>query len=184
MPRRARQPQREPTADKHASAKRVVVPTAEMSEIDNSLIAKAKKKIDPLGKEGAELRKKNGFHLNWDRADDLDELPAWVKTIFIHEKVLPQALINSVRRYASEGEGYQSKLFDASFNGIDAEKRWLFWEHEANWQNRLIHGNSIEVMTSLLEREKREGQVQCMFFDPPFGIDYKGIVANKGGGSQ
>lgn len=176
------QPKREPSADKHASSKRVVVPTSEMSEIDNSLNAKEKRNLDPKGKEGAKLRKENGFHLNWDRAGDLDELPSWVKTIFIHEKILPQALINSVSRNASEGEN-QGKLFDANFNGIDAEKRWLFWEHEANWSNRLIHGNSIEVMTSLLEREKREGQVQCLFFDPPFGIDFKGLVANKGGGA-
>ena len=150
-----------------------------MMEMDDTLQHKTKKTLDPKGEEAKKARENNGFFLNWDRADDLEEMPVWIKTIYTHEKILPQALIESVRKGSNQGD-----LFGSNFNGVKPNDRWQFWEHEANWQNRLIHGNSIEVMVSLLEKEKREGQVQCIFFDPPYGIDYKSIVANKqqGGG--
>lgn len=174
---------REPTADVHSSASRAIVPTSEMSEQEPSLLEKERVYLDPERKEAIKERVASGFFLQWHRADDLDELPIWVKTIFTHEKIAPKALIESVRARA-ESVDKQTELFGANFNGIDPKDRWNFWIHESNWQNRLIHGNSIEVMASLLEREKREGQVQCMFFDPPYGINFQGIVAKQKGGGR
>ena len=74
---------------------------------------------------------------------------------------------------ARKGDGLQTDLF-ADFNGVeggDAAKT-EFYQHEANWTNRMILGDSLQVMASLAEREGLRGKVQCIYFDPPYGIKF------------
>ena len=62
----------------------------------------------------------------------------------------------------------------AIFNGVeggDAAKT-EFYQHESNWTNRMILGDSLQVMASLAEREGLRGKVQCIYFDPPYGIKF------------
>ena len=47
-----------------------------------------------------------------------------------------------------------------------------FYQHDANWSNRMILGDSLQVMGSLAEREGLRGRVQCIYFDPPYGITF------------
>ena len=68
--------------------------------------------------------------------------------------------------------GFQPDLF-ADFNGLpNAEARTEFYQHDANWSNRMILGDSFQVMASLAEREGLRGKVQCIYIDPPYGIKF------------
>ena len=68
--------------------------------------------------------------------------------------------------------GFQANLF-ADFNGLpDEDARTEFYQHDANWSNRMILGDSLQVMASLAEREGLRGKVQCIYLDPPYGIKF------------
>ena len=61
----------------------------------------------------------------------------------------------------------------ADFNGLPSEDaKTEFYQHDAHWSNRMILGDSLQVMASLAEREGLRGQVQCIYFDPPYGIKF------------
>jgi hypothetical protein len=68
-----------------------------------------------------------------------------------------------------EAEADIPDLF-ADFNGITPEQRAEFYQHDQHWSNRMILGDSLQVMASLSERESLKGKVQCIYFDPPYGI--------------
>jgi len=88
--------------------------------------------------------------------------------LYVREKVHPAAFVNLL-----QGGGEQPSLF-GDFNGLpspDAAYEW--YQHAANWSNRLIHGESVRVMASLLGRENLTGKVQMIYFDPPYGMGYK-----------
>ena len=66
----------------------------------------------------------------------------------------------------------QLDLF-ADFNGLPSEAaKTEFYQHDANWSNRMILGDSLQVMASLAEREGLRGKVQCIYIDPPYGIKF------------
>ncbi|MDR6794794.1 adenine-specific DNA-methyltransferase [Pseudarthrobacter oxydans] len=109
-------------------------------------------------------------------ADDLDEYDADLVTdappIFIQEKIDPRVLIENLRRSASRlDDEPELTLFD-SFDGLDDLQQIEFYEHDANWSNRMILGDSLQVMASLAEREKLRGKVQMVYIDPPYGIKF------------
>ena len=98
----------------------------------------------------------------------------------IQEKVHPKVLIDDLVRRSKYAEaeravgekGFQPDLF-ADFNGLpSAEARTEFYQHDANWSNRMILGDSLQVMASLAEREGLRGKVQCIYIDPPYGIKF------------
>ena len=100
--------------------------------------------------------------------------------LFIQEKVHPKVLIDDLRRRskeaaagnAADASGFQADLF-ADFNGLpSADARTEFYQHDANWSNRMILGDSLQVMASLAEREGLRGKVQCIYLDPPYGIKF------------
>ena len=69
-------------------------------------------------------------------------------------------------------QGFMSDLF-ADFNGLPSEDaKTEFYQHDAHWSNRMILGDSLQVMASLAEREGLRGNVQCVYFDPPYGIKF------------
>ena len=95
--------------------------------------------------------------------------------IYIQEKVHPKAIIDALRRDSrarSEAAVDAPDLF-AAFNGLDdPEARMEFYGHDQHWSNRMILGDSLQVMASLAEREGLRGRVQCIYFDPPYGIKF------------
>ncbi|WP_292114223.1 site-specific DNA-methyltransferase [Mesorhizobium sp.] len=95
--------------------------------------------------------------------------------IYRQEAIHPKHLIDDLRRIsdrARESGAEQPNLF-ADFNGItDPEARTEFYQHAQHWTNRFILGDSLQVMASLAEREAIRGKVQCIFFDPPYGIKF------------
>jgi len=107
--------------------------------------------------------------LVWKGKDvDADELVADAPPIYIQEKIDPRVLIENLRRTAERPEEEpELTLFD-SFDGLDDLQQIEFYEHDANWSNRMILGDSLQVMGSLAEREKLRGKVQMVYIDPPF----------------
>jgi adenine-specific DNA-methyltransferase len=95
--------------------------------------------------------------------------------IYIQEKVQPKAIIDGLLKQArdrAEKAADEPDLF-ADFNGLtDPEARLEFYQHDQHWSNRMILGDSLQVMASLAEREGLRGKVQCIYFDPPYGIKF------------
>ena len=88
--------------------------------------------------------------------------------LYVREKVHPAAFVKLL-----EGTGEQPQLFH-DFNGLpSADAAYEWYQHAANWSNRLIQGESARVMASLLARETMAGKVQMIYFDPPYGMGYK-----------
>ncbi len=112
--------------------------------------------------------------LTWRGKDNQDwsDLVVNVPPIYVQEKIHPKALIDDlVKRSKRKDEQDAPDLF-SDFNGIDAEAKTEFYEHDQNWSNRMILGDSLQVMASLAEREKLRGKVQAIYFDPPYGIKF------------
>ena len=101
---------------------------------------------------------------------DLDDLTVNVPPLYIQEKVHPKVLIDDLVRQSRNGSQpseYQVDMF-ADFNGLpEGADRTEFYRHEGYWQNRLVLGDSLQVMASLSEREGLQGKVQCIYIDPP-----------------
>ncbi len=94
--------------------------------------------------------------------------------LYIREKIRPEAFIGSLRREDTQGSFFES------FNGLPSKNAQYEWyRHKANWQNRIIHGESARVMASLAGREGLTGQVQMIYFDPPYGIGFKSNFQTK-----
>ncbi|MFA6031553.1 MAG: site-specific DNA-methyltransferase [Myxococcota bacterium] len=106
---------------------------------------------------------------------DWSDLVVNAPPIFVQEKVHPKAIIDDLKRRSNarrEAETNAPDLF-ADFNGIsDPEARAEFYQHAQHWTNRFILGDSLQVMASLAEREALRGKVQCIYFDPPYGIKF------------
>ena len=115
--------------------------------------------------------------LVWRRKDeqDLDDLVVNVPPLYIQEKVHPKVLIDDLLRQSRNGSQpseYQVDMF-ADFNGLpEGADRTEFYQHEGYWQNRMVLGDSLQVMASLAEREGLQGKVQCIYIDPPYGIRF------------
>ena len=101
-----------------------------------------------------------------------DELQTEAPPIYIQEKIDPRVLIENLRDTAKAGEPEpELTLFD-SFDGLNEMELVDFYRHEANWSNRMILGDSLQVMGSLAEREGLRGKVQMIYLDPPYGIKF------------
>jgi Adenine specific DNA methylase Mod len=105
---------------------------------------------------------------------DWSDLVVPAPPLYIQEKIHPKALIDDLLRHTRENapEALQLDLF-ADFNGIpEGADRTEFYRHDANWSNRMILGDSLQVMASLAEREGLRGKVQMIYIDPPYGIKF------------
>ncbi len=114
--------------------------------------------------------------LVWRGKDNQDWSDLIVRTppLYIQEKIHPKAIIDDLRRRSAatdEATSDQPSLF-ADFNGVPRDVAAEFYQHEAHWSNRMICGDSLAVMASLAERERLKGKVQCIYFDPPYGIRF------------
>src|SRR5699024_2880984 len=96
--------------------------------------------------------------------------------LYIQEKIQPKALIDDLLRETKAHEyntGQRTPDLFADFNGIPkGVDKTEFYQHNQNWTNRMILGDSLQVMASLAEREGLRGKVQCIYLDPPYGIKF------------
>ena len=115
--------------------------------------------------------------LVWRGKDEQDfaDLVVNAPPLYIQERVHPKALIDDLMRQSRNGhkpDEFQTDMF-ADFNGLPSEDaKTEFYQHDANWSNRMILGDSLQVMASLSEREGLLGKVQCIYVDPPYGIKF------------
>ena len=173
MARRSKQ-SKEVEALTHGEASRKNIPTAEYQPLLGSdarrplpvVYERRNRDLDP--------------QLVWRGKDEQDwsELVVPAPPLFIQEKVHPKVLIDDLlRRSRADAEAGgaadgQPDLF-ADFNGLPSDDaRAEFYQHDANWSNRMILGDSLQVMASLAEREGLRGKVQCIYIDPPYGIKF------------
>lgn len=105
---------------------------------------------------------------------DWSDLVVQAPPIYVQEKVHPKVIIEDLKRQTKERAEENADAPDlfADFNGIDPEAKTEFYQHDMHWQNRMILGDSLQAMASLAEREGLRGKVQCIYFDPPYGIKF------------
>jgi adenine-specific DNA-methyltransferase len=111
---------------------------------------------------------------------DAEDLNVDSVPIYIQEKIKPEAIISDlrrrsevVRREREEQRQYTIPDLYQDFNGLsEPGTEFDFYQHDKNWSNRMILGDSLLVMTSLAEKEALKGQVQCIYMDPPYGIRF------------
>jgi len=169
---RKRKPNKQVETLTHPEESRRNIPTSEME----SLVPEQDKRPLPIAykRRNRELDPQ----LVWRGKDeqDLSDLLVQAPPLYIQEKVHPKALIEDLlqesRRRSQEKAPGIPDLF-ADFNGLpNPEAATEFYQHDQNWSNRMILGDSLQVMASLAEREGLRGQVQCIYLDPPYGIKF------------
>ena len=161
---------------RHEEASRKNIPTAEF----RSVMERAEQR--PVQVAYQRRNRDLDPQLVWRGKDaqDWSDLVVQAPPLFIQEKVHPKVLIDDLRRQRTNGQAgqggvgaeVQPDLF-ADFNGLPSDDaRTEFYQHDANWSNRMILGDSLQVMASLAEREGLRGKVQCIYLDPPYGIKF------------
>lgn len=171
---------------KHEEASRKNIPTAEYQSVmqkEEQSPMRVVLQRDACGLEEEKTRRNRDLdpQLVWRGKDQQDwsDLVIQAPPLYIQEKVHPKVLIDDLMRRtrASEKSGangreFQPDLF-ADFNGLpDENAKTEFYQHDANWSNRMILGDSLQVMASLAEREGLRGKVQCIYIDSPYGIKF------------
>ena len=155
----------------HEEATRKNIPTAEFQSVLEKEQAAPKKVRYPRNMD-------LDPQLVWRGKDEQDwsDLVVHAPPLYIQEKVHPKVLIDDLLRQSKVARADDSKpqtdLF-ADFNNIpEGVDKTEFYQHEQNWSNRMILGDSLQVMASLAEREGLRGKVQCIYLDPPYGIKF------------
>lgn len=184
------QPKRPPGSYRHEQASRPNQPTVETASLmDDSMRAPK-----PFAAEPAPHDLVSAEEANTDKSEEPQPRLAWDRqgrtssedgphqfsgsVLYTREKVNPLTMIEQLRKADA---GVPLNLFD-DFNGLppDAQK-WEFYQHSGHWQNRLIHGDSSQVMQSLIARDGLAGHVQMIYFDPPYGIGFKSNFMSAAG---
>ncbi|MDI3462093.1 MAG: Adenine specific DNA methylase (Mod-related) [Nitrospira sp.] len=157
---------------KHDQAKRKNIPTAEYQSVLR------KEEQSPVRMAYERRNRDLDPQMVWRGKDEQDwsDLVVHAPPLYIQEKVHPKALIDDLLRGTREREheaGLLTPDLFADFNGIPkGVDKTEFYQHDQNWSNRMILGDSLQVMASLAEREGLRGKVQCIYFDPPYGIKF------------
>ncbi len=105
---------------------------------------------------------------------DWSDLVVNVPPLYIQEKIHPKAIIDDLKRRTAEKREAQTDTPTCSPISTASRRtqRAEFYQHDQHWSNRMILGDSLQVMASLAERESLKGKVQCIYFDPPYGIKF------------
>ncbi|RKZ65824.1 MAG: site-specific DNA-methyltransferase [Candidatus Parabeggiatoa sp. nov. 3] len=168
MPRKKTEPKTIPIDSiKHAEESRTNIPTKELRDFLADDEQEPRMKLYPRNPD-------LDPQLVWRGKDDQDshDLEVPVVPVYIQEKVHPQAIIQDIKRYAKQDKPATFDLFGSDFNGLDFDQLIEFYQHQQKWQNRMILGDSLQVMASLAEKEGLKGQVQMIYLDPPYGIKF------------
>ena len=176
----AKKPSPSKTVDNihHDHAKRTNIPTAEHQPVVEDVVKR------PIPVAYAQRNADLDPQLIWRGKYDHDtmlngDLVVAAPPLYIQEKITPKMLIADLLRHSQTSTVAESadqlEMFNdyANFNGLPAgADKTDFYQHQQNWTNRMILGDSLHVMTNLAEREGLRGKVQCIYFDPPYGIKF------------
>ncbi len=166
----------------HTGEKRATLPTTELAGEETELVS--------LGPREAayhafrhEFTRGRDPELYWFRKYDNDsedtqspDLKVDIRSLYVHEDIRPEMLIKGLYRIREDDNTGMMSLFGSEIPNTvvedELERVTEYYKHNADWKNRLIQGDSLLVMNSLLKRESMAGKVQCIYIDPPYGIKY------------
>ncbi|OHY82027.1 site-specific DNA-methyltransferase [Marinobacter sp. AC-23] len=125
----------------------------------------------------AELKRMQAPYLNWTGKAERTSFEVDTVSLHVHERIDPATILAAVQKRVKDSKGksspaLQPDLFHAPFENLPLRDAIDFYKHERDWANRMIAGDSLLVMNSLLQKESMAGQVQMIYVDPPYGIKY------------
>ena len=124
------------------------------------------------------LKRLQSPYLAWAGKAERNSFDIDTVSLHVHERIDPASILSAVRKAMQDGKApkrsaaVQPGLFDAPFENLPLRDAIDFYRHERGWANRLISGDSLLVMNSLLQKESLAGRVQMIYLDPPYGIKY------------
>ena len=129
------------------------------------------------------LKRQQAPYLNWSGKAERTSFDVDTVSLHVHERIDPMSILSALRKAmnaptasgkqaASDEAWRQAGLFAAPFENLPLRDAVDFYQHEKGWSNRLVSGDSLLVMNSLLQKESMAGQVQTIYLDPPYGIKY------------
>lgn len=126
-----------------------------------------------------QLKRQQSSYLNWTGKAEKTSFEVDTVSLHVHERIDPASILSAVRKGMKKEKVSKAQvpsgqlgLFNAPFENLPLRDAIDFYKHDRGWANRLIAGDSLLVMNSLLQKEAMAGQLQMMFFDPPYGIKY------------
>jgi adenine-specific DNA-methyltransferase len=147
----------------HEDKKRIDNPSAGMAQYERAEETKKTYAFDPHIDPT----------LDWAGKAESVSFDVPTSSIHIHESVKPHKIIRAVQAVGDDYEDRQLSLFESPVERMRRRRDVIeFYQHGVNWTNRLIAGDSLVIMNSLLEKEGMAGQVQMVYIDPPYGIKY------------
>ena len=153
-----------PNSYRHTKSRRTKIPT----ESDDRYMADEERKSATFYPD---IRSNDSMpRLSWRRNTDKKDIAREAHPLYIQEKVDPSWFVNHL---VDQTPGEQTHLF--SFNGYPEDAKYNWYRHRGNWSNRIIHGDTSKVMASFLHREGMKGEVQMIYFDPPYGINFENM---------
>jgi len=147
--------------------KRANLPTADAEEFVTPELERARSVLYPRKPE-------LDPQLVWRGKDvqDSEDLEVQAPPIYIQEKIDPRVLVENLRVTSQNGAAEPELTLFENFDGLGEMELVEFYQHDANWSNRMILGDSLTAMASLAEREGLRGKVQMTYIDPPYGIKF------------
>ena len=153
----------------HKDKKRANNPPVGLVTSDSEPVAQAKKTyaydphLDP--------------QLMWAGKTERTSFDVPTVSLHVHERIDPKAIIAAVRTNGDRAKPRSDKpkqlsLFEEPAEYLPLRDALDFYKHPHGWTNRLVAGDSLLVMNSLLEKEGMAGKVQMIYIDPPYGIRY------------
>ena len=125
-----------------------------------------------------ELRRMSAPYLQWTGKAERTSFEVDTVSLHVHERIDAMSILSAVsKRQNKKGDnaatvGFQPGLFEAPFESLPLRSAVDFYKHDRGLANRLVAGDSLLVMNSLLQKEGMAGQVQMIYIDPPYGIKY------------
>lgn len=124
-----------------------------------------------------QLKRMQSPYLEWTGKAERTSFNVDTVSLHVHERIDPATILSAVQKKIKDNKGnstgtFQPDLFHAPFENLPLRDAIDFYKHDRDWANRLIAGDSLLVMNSLLQKEGMAGQVQMIYIDPPYGIKY------------
>ena len=123
-----------------------------------------------------ELKRLQSPYLQWTGKAEGTSFDVDTVSLHVHERIDPATILGEVQKRMKAGKkssgAFQPDMFHAPFENLPLRDAIDFYKHERDWANRLIAGDSLLVMNSMLQKEGMAGQVQMIYIDPPYGIKY------------
>lgn len=164
----------------HEKEKRLLIPSREEAgqESENPVVQSKRSAEFPLNPVTTRGQDPELFWMHkYGSADDQTRLAVDIRSLYRHEHIEPETMIHRLYKISksdtAQNDFFVNETFGNLLGGVDElDKPKHYYKQMHDWRNRLIQGDSLLVMTSLLEREGMAGKVQMTYIDPPYGIKY------------